>query len=94
MLTLQVMACIGIIVGFFLMFRIRLNDFAGNIFRRILRRPKGIREEILEETKQKKKSFLRREIEEAMGDTESHRPRRNVPVAVYGVFTPFCRRSC
>lgn len=67
MLTLQVMACIGIIVGFFLMFRIRLNDFAGNIFRRILRRPKGIREEILEETKQKKKSFLRREIEEAMG---------------------------
>lgn len=64
MLTLQVMACIGIITGMFLLFRIRLNDFTGNIFNRLLNGPKGIREEILEETKRKKKSILRREIEE------------------------------
>lgn len=64
MLTLQVMACIGIITGMFLLFRIRLNDFTGNIFNRLLNGPKGIREEILEETKRKKKSLLRREIEE------------------------------
>lgn len=67
MLTLQVMACIGIITGFFLLFRIGLNDFTGNIFNRLLNGPKGIREEILEETKRKKKSFLRREIEEVQG---------------------------
>lgn len=32
MLTLQVIACIGIITGAFLLFQIRLNDFTGNIF--------------------------------------------------------------
>lgn len=67
MLTLQVMACIGIIIGSFVLFRIGLNDFTGNIFNRLLNGPKGIREEILEETKRKKKSFLRREIEEVQG---------------------------
>lgn len=33
MLTLQVMACIGIITGTFLLFRIRLDDFTGKIGR-------------------------------------------------------------
>ena len=42
----------------------RLNDFTGNIFHRLLDAPKGIREEILEETKRRKKSYFRREIEE------------------------------
>lgn len=64
MLTLQMIACIGMIVGAFLLLGIRLNDFTGNIFRKLLNTPRGIREEILEETKQKKKSYLRREIEE------------------------------
>ena len=36
MLTLQVIACIGIIKGAFLLFQIRLNDFTGNIFHRLL----------------------------------------------------------
>ena len=64
MLTLQMIACIGMIVGAFLLRGIRLNDFTGNIFRKLLNKPRGIREEILEETKQMKKSYLRREIEE------------------------------
>ena len=64
MLTLQVIACIGIITGAFLLFQIRLNDFTGNIFHRLLDAPKGIRKEILEETKRRKKSYFRREIEE------------------------------
>lgn len=64
MLTLQVIACIGIITGAFLLFQIGLNDFTGNIFHRLLDAPKGIREEILEETKRRKKSYFRREIEE------------------------------
>lgn len=64
MLTMQVMACIGIIVGLFLILKINLNDFTGNIFKRLLNGPKSIREEILEETQRKKKSFFRRELEE------------------------------
>lgn len=67
MLTLQVVACLGIIAGSFLLFRIRLNDFTGNIFSRLMGGPKGIREEILEETRRKKKSYLRREMEEVQG---------------------------
>ncbi len=64
MLTMQVVSCIGIVIGLFLLFRINLTDFTGNIFKRLLNGPKGIREEILEETQRKKKSFLRREVEE------------------------------
>ena len=37
MLTLQVIACIGIIKGAFLLFQIRLNDFTGNIDRKSTR---------------------------------------------------------
>ena len=61
MLTMQVMACMGIIIGLFLLLGINLTDFTGNIFKRLLDGPKGIREEILEQTQRKKKSFLRRE---------------------------------
>ena len=64
MLTMQVMACMGIIIGIFLLLGISLTDFTGNIFKRLLDGPKGIREEILEQTQRKKKSFLRREVEE------------------------------
>ena len=64
MLTMQVMACMGIIIGLFLLLGINLTDFTGNIFKRLLDGPKGIREEILEQTQRKKKSFLRREVEE------------------------------
>ena len=52
------------IIGLFLLLGINLTDFTGNIFKRLLDGPKGIREEILEQTQRKKKSFLRREVEE------------------------------
>lgn len=64
MLTMQVMACMGIIIGLFLLLGINLTDFTGNIFKKLLDGSKGIREEILEQTQRKKKSFLRREVEE------------------------------
>ena len=44
MLTLQMIACIGMIVGAFLLLGIRINDFTGNIFRKLLNNPRGIRE--------------------------------------------------
>lgn len=71
MLTLQTMACIGIIAGCFLLFGISLTDFTGNIFCRFMGKPKGIRDEIMEETRQKKKSAFRREIEEVQAILES-----------------------
>ena len=71
MLTLQVVACLGIMTGCFLLFRIRLDDFTGAVFRRLLKGPKGIREEILEETRKKKKPFFRRELEEVLGILET-----------------------
>lgn len=64
MLTLQVMACIGMVIGSFLLFKIGLDDFTGNVFNHILNSSKGIREEILEETKTKKIPYLKREIME------------------------------
>lgn len=64
MLTMQVVACIGIIIGCFLLLGIGLTDFTGNIFKKLLDNPKSIKAEILEETQRKKKSYFRREIEE------------------------------
>ena len=39
-------------------------DFTEGVFRRITSKPKSIRSEVNESTRRKKKSFLRREIEE------------------------------
>ena len=64
MLTIQVMACMGLITGLFLLFGIRLMDFSGSIFKKLLSGPKGLREEIMEQTQRKKKSYFRREMEE------------------------------
>ena len=64
MTTLQLMACIGMIAGFFTLLRISPMEFTEGVFRRLTSRPKSIRDEINEETLRKKKSFLRREIAE------------------------------
>lgn len=93
MLTLQVIACIGIITGAFLLFHIRLNDFTGNIFHRLLDAPKGIREEILEETKRRKKSYFRREIEEVQAILKTTDRGGAVPAFMHGIPPDACRRS-
>lgn len=64
MLTIQVMACIGLITGLFFLFGIHLMDFSDGIFHKLLSGPRGLREEILEQTQRKKKSYFRREVEE------------------------------
>jgi len=63
--TLQLVACVGMIVGAFLIFRISPMDFTTGIFQRLTSAPKSIRSEINETTQRRKKSFLRREIAEA-----------------------------
>ena len=84
MLTMQVMACMGIIIGLFLLLGINLTDFTGNIFKRLLDGPKGIREEILEQTQRKKKSFLRTEY------PKGYRQGKYLPVFMYGIIGFVC----
>ena len=65
MTTLLLVACVGMIAGAFLILRISPMDFTQGIFRRLTSAPKSIRSDINESTHRKKKSFLRREIEDA-----------------------------
>jgi hypothetical protein len=56
------MACIGMITGSFILFNISPMEFTDNIFKRLMNKPKSIKDEINETTKRKKLSFFRREI--------------------------------
>lgn len=62
MLTLQLVSCIGMIVGCFFICGIKADTFTEDLFRVILRKPKNIRDEILEEIQQKKMPFFKREV--------------------------------
>ena len=65
MTTIQLMACIGMVVGFFVLLGIPPSDFTEGVFRQITSKPKSLRDEINESTQRKKKFVLRREIEES-----------------------------
>ncbi|MDF1493793.1 type II secretion system F family protein [Caproiciproducens sp. CPB-2] len=62
MTLLQLIACVGMTAGAFLLFQISPMQFTDGLFRFLTRKPKNIRDEINEVTKRKKRSFLRREI--------------------------------
>lgn len=64
MTTLLLVACAGMIAGAFLTFRISPMDFTEGVFKRLPSAPKSIRTEINESTHRRKKSFLRRKIED------------------------------
>lgn len=64
MTTLLLVACVGLIAGAFLIFRISPMDFTEGVFKRLTSTPKSIRADINESTNRKKKSFLRKEIAE------------------------------
>ena len=64
MSTILLIACIGMITGFFILFNISPMDFTDSIFIKLTSKPKSIKEEINETTKRKKVSFLRKEITE------------------------------
>lgn len=61
---LQLIACIGMIVGAFIMLNLSITDFTDGIFRRLTTRPKSIKDTINEQTRRKKPSYFRREIME------------------------------
>ena len=64
MSTILLIACIGMIAGFFILFGISPMEFTENIFIKLMSKPRSIKDEINETTKRKKISFLRREIME------------------------------
>jgi len=80
MLTLQTIALLGAVTGLFLLFSISLTDFTDGIFRRLLGRPKGIRDEVLEQAKKKKKNVLKREVREAVAVLEATDRKEQFPM--------------
>lgn len=64
MSTLQLIACIGMIAGFFMLLSLSPMEFTGSVFQRLTDKPKSLRDEINETTRRKKKSYLRRELDE------------------------------
>ena len=64
MSTILLIACIGMITGFFILFGISPMEFTENIFKKLISKPRSIKDEINETTNRKKVSFLRREIME------------------------------
>lgn len=79
MTTLLLAACVGMITGAFLLFRISPMDFTEGIFKRLNAAPRSIRTEINETTNRRKKSLLRWEIAETQSilkatDKESRFP--------------------
>lgn len=64
MTTVLLIACIGMITGFFILFNISPMGFTDSIFKGLTSKPKSIKDEINETTKRKKMSFLRKEISE------------------------------
>ena len=63
MMAIQLVACIGMTVGFFVLLGITSSDFTEGVFRQLTSKPRSIRDEINESTQRKKKSILRREVE-------------------------------
>ena len=65
MTTIQLIACAGMIAGFFMLLGLSPMQFTEGVFRRLTSRPKSLRDEINEATRRKKPSVFRREIAEA-----------------------------
>lgn len=62
--TLLLIACVGMIAGAFILLRLSPMELTDSIFKRLTAKPHSIRDEINEDTGRKKRSFLRREIDE------------------------------
>ena len=65
MTAIKLLACVGLIVGTFLLFGIKPAEFTEGLFEHFLHPRKSIREEIRESSGKKKISYLRKEISEA-----------------------------
>jgi hypothetical protein len=59
-------ACIGLTAGLFLLLGLTPGELAAGLFSRLMSGPKSLKEELGEFTKRKRKSYLRRELDEAL----------------------------
>ena len=53
-MAIQLVACIGMTVGFFVLLGITSSDFTEGVFRQLTSKPRSIRDEINESTQRKK----------------------------------------
>jgi Flp pilus assembly protein TadB len=60
--VILLIACIGMITGFFIILSLSPMEFTDSVFKNILNKPRSIKEEINEMTKRKKASYFRREV--------------------------------
>lgn len=65
MTMIQLIACIGMIAGLFMVLHISPRELSDSLFSRLTAAPGSIRADINETTRRKKAGFLRREITEA-----------------------------
>lgn len=60
--VILLIACIGMITGFFILLSLSPMEFTDSVFKNVLNKPRSIKEEINEITKRKKVSYFRREV--------------------------------
>lgn len=60
--VILLIACIGMITGFFILLSLSPMEFTDSVFKNILNKPRSIKEEINEITKRNKVSYFRREV--------------------------------
>lgn len=60
--VILLIACVGMITGFFIILSLSPMEFTDSVFKNILNKPRSIKEEINEITKRKKVSYFRREV--------------------------------
>jgi len=65
MTSLLLMACIGMVAGLFIILRLSPMETVEAVLRHLTAKPGSIREDINEATQRKKKSLIRREIDDA-----------------------------
>ena len=56
------LACIGMITGFFILLKISPMDFTSDVFKRLSSKPLNLKDSLNETTKRKKESYFKREI--------------------------------
>lgn len=65
MTMMELLACAGMIAGFFFLLNLKPVEFTDQLFSFLLRKPRTLKEEINEATRRKKPNLLKREILEA-----------------------------
>lgn len=60
--VILLVACVGMITGFFILLSLSPMEFTDSIFKSIMSKPRSIKDEINEVTKRRKLSYFRREV--------------------------------